>query len=448
VNNGALEKNSTLTVSAAPNQRDALPAGLPHIAYVLLWYPLFTQPFIFREVENLKRRLPVEVYSLYGANLRHCSGEMRDAASLTRTAGLRRLPALLLGILRCLFTSPQKYFRIFARSLLRRWQSLESFAENLWAFCVGVNLGRQLREDGIDLIYAPWPRGTATAAWVAADIAGIPFAVSARGDNLEPADPDLGAKFAAALFIRANNAADRQRIENFGQKQARNKTELVYNSLTLPPVTRRPEPVLTQNPVRLLALGRFDVTKGFDVLLRACAILQKQGFDFRLTLAGGGGKAMGLGDMGRMLSTLRKKLDLEERVAMPGLVSHDKLPEILFSHDIFVAPCVVHASGRRDGIPNTVIEAFAYGLPVVGTRVNALPEVIRHNETGLLVPPGNARDLAEAVTWLGGHPTEARRMGQNGMDLVRKIFDPAHNGDLLADLLIRRHTAWKSPCAA
>lgn len=45
--------------------------GLPHVACVLLWYPLFTQPFIFREVQGLRKRLPVSVYSLYGANLRH-----------------------------------------------------------------------------------------------------------------------------------------------------------------------------------------------------------------------------------------------------------------------------------------------------------------------------------------------------------------------------------------
>lgn len=48
-----------------PGNGKPLPAGLPHVAYVLLWYPLFTQPFIFREVEGLKEHLPLTVYSLY-----------------------------------------------------------------------------------------------------------------------------------------------------------------------------------------------------------------------------------------------------------------------------------------------------------------------------------------------------------------------------------------------
>lgn len=58
------------------------------MAYVLLWYPLFTQPFIFREVEGLKEHLPLTVYSLYARNLRHCSTEMRAAADSVRTFGI------------------------------------------------------------------------------------------------------------------------------------------------------------------------------------------------------------------------------------------------------------------------------------------------------------------------------------------------------------------------
>ncbi|MDR2574289.1 MAG: glycosyltransferase family 4 protein [Desulfovibrio sp.] len=446
MNNASLEDKAMQKIPNTAAQ-SPLPAGLPHIAYILLWYPLFTQPFIFREVENLRRTLPLEVYTLYGPNTRCLSEEMLAAAPVC-TAGIKRLPVFCLEILRCLLTSPRQFSRIFTRSLCRRWRSFESFAENLWGFCAGLYLGRQLREDGIDMVYSPWPRGAATAAWVAADIAGIPFAAAARGDNLEPADPDMGAKFDAALFIRANNTADQQRIKNFDKGQAGNKVEIVHNSLTLSDPAERPSPILAHSPARLLALGRFDVTKGFDVLLQACGILKEKGFDFRLTLAGGGGKIMGLGSLERMLVSLREKLGLEDSVSMPGFISHDNLPDILLNHDIFVAPCVIHPSGRRDGIPNTVIEALSYGLPVVGTVVNALPEVIRHRETGLLVPPGDAVPLAEALMWLIRNPAEARNMGQKGMALVGEMFDPARNCSRLSEIFVRQYAAWKASCAA
>lgn len=440
-------------LSAPPQARPPLPAGLPHVACVLLWYPLFTQPFIFREVEGLKKHLPLSVYSLYASNLRHCSTEMLAAAGSVRAFGARALLRFVLETLRQMLTHPLRFCRLFRRSMFHRWRSLEVLGENFWAFGAGCYLGRLFREEGIDLIYAPWPRGTATAAWVAARVAGIPFVTSARGDNLEPADPDLADKLGAALFVRANNAADQARIEAFGQGEAKGKTVLVYNSLTLPgcpeqadaaPGARR----LQHAPVRLLALGRFDVTKGFDVLLRACAILRERGLDFSLTLAGGGGKVMGLGHLGAELVRMRKDLGLEKEVRMPGLVSHNELPRILGEHDIFVAPCVVHASGRRDGIPNTVIEALAYGLPVVSTTVNALPEVVRDHDTGLAVPPGDPEALAKAVLWLAEHPEDARRMGRNGARLAREMFDPHTNSLRLAGLFISRYAHWKKTCAA
>lgn len=404
----------------------------PHVAYVLLWYPLFTQPFIFREVEELRKRIPLSIYTLYGKNLRHCSTEMRELATETVPYGSRSLPVIFAEIFRQFFKNPRQSWKLLKRSLKRRWPDMETLGENLWAFCVGLHLGRRFREEGIDMVYAPWPRGAATAAWVGATLAGIPFALAARGDNLDPPDPDLGDKFSAAAFIRANNDADRQRIESFAHGQAKGKTVLLYNSLTLP---EAPEVKRTiHSPLRILALGRFDVTKGFDRLLKACAILKKKNFPFRLTLAGGGGKVMGLGKMGDTLLKLRQDLDLEQEVKMPGLVSHDELPGILLEHDVFAAPCVVHSSGRRDGIPNTVIEAMAYGMPVVSTTVNALPEIVIDGETGLTVPPNAPEALADALLRIGDDPELAIRMGKNARALASSVFDPKLNADRLADI--------------
>ena len=273
-----------MTETSTKASRPVFKTGLPHVAYVLLWYPLFTQPFIFREVEGLKGLLPLSVYSLYGPNLRHCSNEMRAVAGETRTYGMRALGRVLGECFRQIALHPLRSGRLFRKAIFRRWRSWETLGENLWAFCAGMYLGRLFSEAGIDMIYAPWPRGTATAAWVASQIAGLPFATAARGDNLEPADPDLGDKLTAAFFVRANNEADKTRIEVFAKGQAKGKVELIYNSLTLPPLPETDIPASVaapkaqenaqtqqpmERPVRLLALGRFDVTKGFDVLICA-----------------------------------------------------------------------------------------------------------------------------------------------------------------------------------
>lgn len=427
------------------NNRHELPPDLPHLAYILLWFPLFTQPFIFREVKCLCEFMPVEIYTLYGKNSRFWSREMQECDIRVNRLGIRAIFKIIYATIKAFCCCPGIMWRLFRQSCLRRWQSLEILGENVWAFFAGSALAWRLKEDGIDLVYAPWPRGAATAARVAATLCGIPYMIAARGDNLNPADPDLEDKFADAILVRTNNAADQSRIENFGTGVAKGKTCLVYNSMTLSEGNGR-QAIRKKDTkcLKLLAVGRFDVTKGFDILLEACSLLKEKDINFRLTLAGGGGKVMGLGKLEKYLREMRYKLGLESLVDMPGLVTHDELPKLLLEHDIFVAPCIIHESGRRDGIPNTVIEAMTFGLPVIGSNINALPEVILHEKTGLLTPPSDPYALAEAIIKLATNPDMAALMGANGINHALNLFDCRQNGRKLAEAFVG---AWKSHVA-
>jgi glycosyltransferase involved in cell wall biosynthesis len=412
---------------------------MPHVAYVLLWYPVFTQPFIFREVEGLKKAgVPLTVYSLYGRSLRKCSDEMRAVAYQTHSFGMRAAGRFFFAFVRQLFFQPRGTLGLVREMVCRRWLSVESAAEVLWGFLAGIYFARLFTEAGIDLIHAPWPRGSATAAWVASRLSGIPFSLTARGDNLDPAEPDLLDKMEQCLFIRANNQADKVRMQHMLAPFARDKIDLVYNSLTLRQEQCRT--VRLMPPVRLLAVGRFSTTKGFEYLLEACKILKDKNFTFMLTLIGGGGLSTG-GYLGPQLARMRTTLGLEEHVRMPGLVSHNELPQLLDTHDIFVAPCVIAPSGERDGIPNVIIEAMAFGLPVISTQVNAIPEIVRNGETGIAVPQRDAAALAEAVQRMHSCPDEARFMAVNGRKLVLEIFDEAVNIRKLRDMFVTRYAS-------
>ncbi|MCL2122754.1 MAG: glycosyltransferase family 4 protein [Desulfovibrionaceae bacterium] len=416
-------------------------APMPHVAYVLLWYPVFTQPFIFREVEGLKKAgLPLTVYSLYGRSLRQCSDEMRAAAYQTYSFGLRALGIFLLAFFRRLFCRPRDTLCLVREMLCRRWLRMESTAEALWGFLAGIYFARLFTEAGIDLIHAPWPRGAATAAWAASRLSGIPFSLAVRGDNLDPAEPDLVDKMEECLFIRANNQADKARMQRLLTPAVRDKIDLVYNSLTLRQEACRPACLMS--PVRLLAVGRFSATKGFEYLLEACNILHEKNFSFTLTLVGGSGLAAG-GYLGPQLARMRATRGLKELVRMPGFVSHNELPQLLETHDIFVAPCIIAPSGERDGIPNVIIEAMAFGLPVISTRVNAIPEIVRNGETGITVPQRDAAALAEAVLYMCAHPDEARLMAANGRKLALEIFDEASNIRKLRDMFVTRYMSFK-----
>ena len=402
--------------------------NLPTTAYVLLWYPLSSETFIFREVQSLRRQgLHVQVYSLYGKKLKNCSPEMLDFSHGVRRMGMFALPLIIRDLFYWNKRRPGCLKALFKEIALRRWCSLEVTGESLWAFFAGFRLARLLERDKVAHIHSPWAGGPATAAWVASRLTGIPFSMAGRAGDIYPPDGALREKIHESLFVRVNNRANVDYLSSVAPGQAA-KIHLVYNSLTLR--ENGEGPLDMAPPVKLLAVGRFARTKGFDVLLRACKILKDQGFAFRLTLVGSGFQ-------GPRLKRLRRRLELEDLVDMPGFLSHDRLTSLLKSHDMLVVPSVVHSSGDRDGIPNVIMEALSYRLPVVATDVCGIPEVVRHGETGLVAPQKDALALARAITDMASNRDRALAMAAKGRELVRTMFDPEANAIKLFEVFSR-----------
>jgi glycosyltransferase involved in cell wall biosynthesis len=408
--------------------------NLPKTAYVLLWFPLSSETFIFREVQALRRQgLNVQVYSLYGKKLKNCSPEMLDFSYGVRRMGLFAVPFIIRDILYWNRKRPG-IFKALAKEVLgRRWCSLEVTGESWWAFLAGFRLAHLLERDGAGHIHAPWAGGPATAAWVASRLTGIPFSMAGRAGDIYPPDGALAEKIRDSLFVRVNNHANVDYLSSQAPAHAA-KINLVYNSLTLR--ENGESDVNMTPPVKLLAVGRFARTKGFDVLLKACKVMMDRGFKFKLTLVGSGFQ-------GPLLKNLHHRLDLGDCVDMPGFLSHDQLTHLLRTHDMLVVPSVVHSSGDRDGIPNVIMEALSHRLPVVATDVCGITEVVRHGETGLIAPQKDPEALADAIMDMAADRERAVAMAARGRDLVKQMFDPQANGAKLFELF-KRHLATAS----
>jgi glycosyltransferase involved in cell wall biosynthesis len=102
--------------------------------------------------------------------------------------------------------------------------------------------------------------------------------------------------------------------------------------------------------------------------------------------------------------------------------------------DIFVLPCVVGADGSNDIIPNVILEAMAMGVPVVATRLTAIPELIEDGESGLLVPPNDAAALADAIERLIVDKSLRERLVANARAQVAERFDVTKNVRHYAEL--------------
>lgn len=389
------------------------------IAYVLLWFPLPSEMFIFREVRNLQDMgLPVSVYSLYGLARKGLSREMLTVAKDVIRLGAGALPDIVTDILSWRKRRPDVVARLWRTIPWRRWSCLEVAGENLWAFLAGFRLATLMEAGGVTHVHAGWANGPATAAMVAAALLGVSFSFSGRAGDIHPQDGALADKIRAARFVHTNNRANLGYLAGFADNSDAHKIHLVYNSLTL--ASREMAPVRMAPPYRLLAVGRFCRTKGFDVLLRACRILADEEFPFTLTLVGSGFQRP-------RLEWLRHRFGLASRIRLPGFVSHDGIAELYAASDIFVMPSVIHRTGDRDGIPNVIMEALSHCLPVVATDISGIPEVIADGETGRLIPQRDPAALARAVRELAADRDKAVAMGLAGREKVLSMFDPREN---------------------
>ena len=425
---------------AAPVAPDPAPAAdtttpqLPLTAYVLLWFPLSSETFIFREIQRLLAcGLPIRVYTMYGQKLKGCSDEMKQLDLPVVRFGVSATFRILSAFFRALSRNPRGVGKLMREGLLRRMRNAESLGENIWCFLAGFLLAELAMRDKVQLLHSAWGNGPATAAWTASRLTGIPFAFTGRAGDIYPQDGLLREKSRDALFIRTNNMANVDYLRQFCPPEAQDKVHCVYNGLTLnsPVVCEMPFAA----PYRLLAVGRFCRTKGFVELLTMMARLRREGFPVRLTLVGDG-------EWRFRLRALRRRLGLEQVVDMPGFVPHDHILDFIRSHDMLVVPSVVHDNGDRDGIPNVTMEALSCAMPVVATDVCGIREVIIDGETGMLVPQRDPAALAAAVRRMLADRDAARRMAENGRQRVLHMFDSQANIQALRDLYLRAYNDW------
>jgi glycosyltransferase involved in cell wall biosynthesis len=163
----------------------------------------------------------------------------------------------------------------------------------------------------------------------------------------------------------------------------------------------------------LLAIGRLTPQKDHATLLRAFARVRERHPTAVLAI-------LGVGPLEQETRALAADLRVDGAVFLPGRL---EIRDWLERADAFV-----HSS-RWEGFGMVLLEAMLAGLPVAATRVSAVPEVVADGETGLLVPPGSADALADALDALLSDPARARALGEAGRRRARERFSVAGMAD-------------------
>ena len=158
----------------------------------------------------------------------------------------------------------------------------------------------------------------------------------------------------------------------------------------------------------LVYVGWLNADKGVEYLLQATKLLSMKRSDFHLTLYGGG-------DLEASLKLQSNELEIAKLVTFHGWIDNKEVPDALNRGDIFVFPSL------KEGMPNSLLQAMACGLPVIATRISSIPGLIAEGRNGLLVDPKSSGQLAIAIESLLDSPKLREQMGAKNAEQIRQF---------------------------
>lgn len=389
------------------------------IVVVLKGYPRLSETFIAQELLGLEQAgLELRLVAL-----RRPTDKKRHPVHDEIKAPVSYLPEYL-------HEEPGRVLHALLKALPRAgfWRALPAFLRDL---ARDVSRNRVRRFGQALVLVDEWPRDgnwlhshfihtPASVTRYASLMLGIPWTCSAHAKDIWTSpDWELAGKLASARWTVTCTKDGFGRLK--GLAEDRSRVHLSYHGLDLarfapPPGSRSDRDGSDpREPARLLSVGRAVEKKGYDLLLRALALLPRD-LHWRFEHIGGG-------DRLPALKQLAAELGVADRVVWKGALAQEDVLAHYRCADLFVLPCRVAADGDRDGLPNVLVEASSQRLACVSTDIAGVPELLSDGVTGLLVQPENPAALAAAISRAIRDPGLRLGLGVAAERRVRQDFD-------------------------
>lgn len=187
---------------------------------------------------------------------------------------------------------------------------------------------------------------------------------------------------------------------------------------------RKVEP---DSKIRVATTGRLVEKKGIEYAIRAVAQVLKNHANLEYNIIGDG-------ELKAHFQQLIEELDVADKITLVGWKNQQEIIEILDRTHIFIAPSITAKNGNQDAPVNTLKEAMAMGLPVIGTFHGGIPELVKDGISGFLVPERDADAIAEKLNYFIEHPEIWERMGKAGRAYVEANYDTNKLNDELVEI--------------
>jgi colanic acid/amylovoran biosynthesis glycosyltransferase len=404
--------------------RDAQAPRDMRIAYYTTCYPRATDTFIQREVLGLRQRgIDVRTFAVRRSGADHdISSEVVDEKRNTFYALPIGPLKVIAANLSTLMRAPRRYVAALALALSTRRPGLPGLALQLAYFQEAVVLAREMRRQGITHVHNHGGDNSGTVTLLVSALLGIGFSITIHGPYIffDPTHWALREKVRKARFIACISHYALSQMMLFSDKSDWFRLRIIHCGVD---ITRFRYQDIRPQVRKLLYTGRLEVEKGLPVLFESVRLLLAQGYEFELTLVGNGCDRQALEQLGR-------DLGISASLVFAGYASQDGVRAHLERSDIFVLPSFA------EGVPVSLMEAMACGVPVLATYVGGIAELVEPERTGLLVPPADSRRLSEGIARYIDDFDLRKRVSRLARARVETEFNLETEVGALADLFL------------
>ncbi len=387
-------------------------SGNGALGYVVRKFPVLSETFVLNEVLGLEARgVPLHIFSLQEPNDPRFHEDLPKLKACVSYVPDFTEPSKLLRHHACFRRKhPQRYRRALYYTLRCARPGL------WWRFIQAGYVASEARRLGIGHFHAQFANAPATVACLSSRMSGIPFSFTAHATDIykHRVDPKaLRRKVEDARFVVTVSEFNKKYLEELtGSRNG--KIVRIYNGIDL----RRFAPNGRPAPgrFRVLCVARLVEKKGHRVLIEAMKLLKERGLEVECELVGKGG-------LRSELEALIRERGLQDSVHLLGPRTQLEVLDRYHRAHLYVLPCLVASDGNREGLPVSIVESLACGLPVVTTAVTGIPEVVRDGENGILLPEADPKLVADAIESVIENPDLYRQLRNHARASVVPAFD-------------------------
>lgn len=406
-----------------------VPATDRRLTYVLTNYPQLFATFIADEVQALEARgfrvFPIAMNSPTPSDVSGAHERVeRDRTFYLKAQGPW---SVLLALSRALLASPIGLARTMWSGVRTAGFDIKAALWRVFHVIEAILVWDHCRRVGVRHVHAHFGLTPSTIAWLTCTFGNFAggrwtwsFTIHGYQDFINEREAALAVKAESARHVVCVSDFTRSQIMRISDPLHWEKFHVVRCGVDLDRFTYAPSDQLSDVP-KVLVVGRLSAEKGHGVLLEALSILRRDGTDAMVEFAGDG-------EIRSDLEAQAVRLGVADRVLFLGGLHPSEIPVHLRRADVFCLPSF------SEGLPVSIMEAMAVGVPVVTTYIGGIPELAVNGETALVVPAGNPAHLAAALARLFRDDDLRQRMVHEARRRVEALHSLPKNARMLEAL--------------